>query len=313
MLLGLITHFFVRLCSIRAVVFTTTTTVADASHPSSSSLLRPPLDTVAAAAASSSTTATAAVASDECAAAPSSSSASPLSLVAAVVVPAPLLTYPESCFPTHGFVLQKVDERAVELSEEIESANLKDAEYTLVIAGKVQQLDLVASKQPGGLSAQQLARILALAVDTAHRHTGIPSARLEVRSIKLLTARRGEGEQMIHFDHRNGFICKGRFSFLIYVTEGTQSTAMWRHPLSQLPQRATKVAMKAAYAQLFHKQQYHSVAVHQGQSMFFDERAPHFGRKNEIRGARRVVFVQIAGLFIGNISMAHLTCLTSVS
>jgi hypothetical protein len=212
-------------------------------------------------------------------------------------VHSPLETESKDSFSTHGFILQEVDERGVELAAEIESTNPKDAEYTLLIAGRVQQLDMVASQHPGGLSAQQLARILALAVETAHRYTGIPSLRLQVRSIKLLTARRGEGEQMIHFDHRNGFLCKGRYSFLLYVTEGTQSTAMWRHPLSQLPQRAAKVTMKAAYAQLFDKQQYHSVHVHQGQSMFFDERAPHYGTKNESKAVRRVVFVQLAGQF----------------
>jgi hypothetical protein len=208
-------------------------------------------------------------------------------------VPAPLLTQPESGFCTHGFVLQPVEERAAELASEIEAAKPKDAKYTIPIAGHVAQLDMLASQQPGGLTAQQLARIIALAVDTAHRHTHIPSAQLQVRSIKLLTARAGDGEQLIHFDHHDGFITSGRFSFLLYITEGSQSTAMWRHPLALLPQDDSSAAMKAAYARLFDKQQYHTVRVHQGQSMFFDERAPHFGSRTQ--RMRRVLFVQLAG------------------
>ncbi len=192
-------------------------------------------------------------------------------------VPAPLLTQPQSGFSTHGFVLQPVEERAAELASEIEAAKPTDAEYTIAIAGHVAQLDVLASRQPGGLTAQQLARIIALAIDTAHRHTHIPSARLRVRAVKLLTARAGEGEQLIHFDHHNGFLTIGRFSFLLYIAEGSQSTAMWRHPLALLPQDGSSAAMKAACARLFDKQQYHTVPVHQGQSMFFDERAPHFG------------------------------------
>ncbi len=192
-------------------------------------------------------------------------------------------------------MLQPVDDREAELASEIEQVKPKDAEYTIPIAGNVAQLDVLASQQPCGLSSQQLVRIIALAVDTAHRHTRIPSARLQVRAIKLLTARAGQGEQLIHFDHHDGFLTKGRFSYLLYLTEGSQSTAMWRHPLALLPQNDSTVAMKAAYAQLFDKQQYHTVRVHRGQSMFFDERAPHFGSKTH--KLRRVLFVQLAGRF----------------
>ena len=68
-----------------------------------------------------------------------------------------------------GYTLRPRDERSEELFREIEQAAPVDASYTTSIAGNVQQLDALAAKKAGGITAQQMARIIALAIDTAHQ------------------------------------------------------------------------------------------------------------------------------------------------
>ena len=129
------------------------------------------------------------------------------------------------------------------------------------------------------MSQELLARVIALAVETAQQYTRVPTERLRIRTIKLLTAQPGKGEQMSHCDHLSGFGCRGRYSFLLYASEGAPSTAMWKHSHSDLPDPNSDASMQdvALYTRVWSKSEYHHVAsVERGQMMFFDESVPHY-------------------------------------
>lgn len=209
---------------------------------------------------------------------------------------------PRQCYQRYGYALQTRDSLSQQLAAEIEARRPQDARYTLTIAGEVQQLDLQAGssarQRVGGLSAGQLARIRQLAVDTAHEVTQLPSDRFQVGAIKMLTAAQGKGEQPIHWDSHNGFMERRHYTFLLYTTDGTDSTAMWQWPQERLPQRHRAADMRLAASLLFDKAQYHHVPVQQGDCMFFRQAVPHYGVLNATHPERRVVFVLLLGAHI---------------
>lgn len=226
--------------------------------------------------------------------------------------PSPLMMSrhdPHECYRQHGYALHKRSSRSHQLAAEIETRGPRDARYTLTIAGEMQQLDVRSSsaaaaaacaaasgkRRANGLTAGQLARIQALAIDTAHEVTQIAPDRFEVGAIKVLTAAQGKGEQPIHWDSPLGFSDRRHYSFLLYTTDGCDSTAMWRLPRTSLPQQARAADMRAAAKPLFDKMQFHRVPVQQGEYMFFSQALPHFGVHNATMSERRVVFVMLTG------------------
>jgi hypothetical protein len=177
-----------------------------------------------------------------------SGSAASMSVAAAMQYMPPLHRRDSSFtfYDRYHYVLLPSSDRSKGLATDLDAARLADTSLTIPIVGQVKQLDLGALAVKMGMTQELLARVIALAVETAQQYTRVPAERLRIRAIKLLTAQPGKGEQMIHCDHLSGFACRGRYSFLLYASAGAPSTAMWQHPRTNMPDMNSDESMRDA-------------------------------------------------------------------
>lgn len=104
---------------------------------------------------------------------------------------------------------------------------------------------------------------------------------------------RSHGCCAVHWDSLAAWQGKGSWSFLGYCTSGTRSTALPRFTPSALPQSEDSAELRAKFAALFDKANYHDVEVELGDFSFFGEATPHFGKKQN--KPRHAIFIMVIG------------------
>ena len=139
----------------------------------------------------------------------------------------------KSFYSEHGYVLERGVPEAKQLFSEIAAAKPRSAKFSTFIAGKMVQLDTLAAKAADaakGLTISMLTMAIALAIATTNKvsacsvrvashssgyaarsvrssgrmfrlsaavqYTGVPIAHLAAASVKILSCKAGEGEQL---------------------------------------------------------------------------------------------------------------------
>ena len=193
-----------------------------------------------------------------------------------------------SSFDTHGYVRIHGSEESRRLAWEVMQIQRRANKNSNLITGKVRQFDL--SKQSD--LEPLLVRLSTLVRETATR-VGIRSDKLHVVDPKLLVAPPQLGKQAVHWDAPRCIESSSIYSFILYCSNGCNSTALPTFPLNKILSFSNDPTEMASVAHLLDSHHYESLPVLPGDIVFFRQSIPHFGVKNICTQGDRVVFFSI--------------------
>jgi hypothetical protein len=192
-------------------------------------------------------------------------------------------------FQSHGFLRLKGTEKTRVIAWKIIARRPRSGGE--IIAGKVKQHD-VASDPSLAEALEEWASVLHIIA----KELGVgssESASLHMVDPKILVAKPGSGLQSVHWDGARDAQSAGKFSGLLFCSNGHHGTAMPRFPaddhlsFSNIPEEMNAVI------HLLGPEHYMSEPAQPGDIIFFRQSTPHFGVKNESTKDNRVVLFSI--------------------
>ncbi len=259
------------------------------------------------------------VASSVPAAFPAAAAAFPFPLSVGGASPTPV----QETFARGHFGLQRVQPDVATLCDRFDEMMIRVKPHVKAggIGGSVEQRDLLPvlrRMRVPGMGYEDLlplADMESLALRSLAQLRGGSVVGLQVVSFKLLEVAFGAGEQMLHWDTYLGWLARGCYSFLLYLTDGVDSAALPKYdssaldftaaeyPLDPLPpgtlvtEERSRHRMRLAYPLLFSEDSYQRTPVHRGDGALFDCKTMHKGTLNTQQQTRRAVFIMILGTY----------------
>jgi hypothetical protein len=196
------------------------------------------------------------------------------------------LTSPQvEMFQTHGFLRIKgsVDSRAI--AWKIIARRPRSGGE--IIAGKVKQHD-IASDPLLAEALKEWDRLLQ-AIAAALGIASGDSAPLYMVDPKVLVAKPGHGLQSVHWDGARDAASAGKFSAILFCSNGHHGTAMPNFPEDERLSFSNIPEEMNAVVHLLGSEHYAAEPVQPGDIVFFRQSTPHFGVKNDSTKDDRVV------------------------
>ena len=162
------------------------------------------------------------------------------------------------------------------------------AKGSTTISGKVKQIDLTIQTDSGAELHALVPRWVELIHNTA-ASLGIAHERLHAVDPKLLVAFPGLGHQAVHWDCARDEFSAQKYSFILYCSAGSYSTALPKFPADNDLSFSSDRAKMQKVAHLLGPDNYESLPVLPGDIVVFRQSTPHFGVANVCKQADRVV------------------------
>lgn len=153
-----------------------------------------------------------------------------------------------------------------------------------VIAGKVGQHDMARHK----LWRDKLTQTWLEIVHAVRNTVELPDTSPHLVAPKLLASEPRQGAQPLHWDSKFGSNVVGRWSLILYCTDG-DSTAMPVYARDQLRTHGVTKAQMLATSHLLHESSYRSTPVLAGDIIVFHQRVAHHGVRNVHATSARIV------------------------
>lgn len=192
-------------------------------------------------------------------------------------------------FRTHGFLRLKGFELSRAIAWKIIARRPRSGGE--IIAGKVKQHD--AASDPLLAAALKEWDDLLHAIAAALGVVFSEGAPLYMVDPKILVAKSGHGLQSVHWDGARDAESAGKFSGILFCSNGHYGTAMPNFPEDERLSFSNIPEEMNAVVHLLGAEHYAAEPVQPGDIIFFRQSTPHFGVKNESTKDDRVVLFSI--------------------